>query len=71
MSLRPVKTILQELINDSNRRDSECIVADILPAINTDAVANEDQEKWIREIDFIDSPIYVHDYVGILNNFRG
>ena len=64
---RSVKEILEKIpMRDEDRKKW------ILLAINTDAVANPDQERWIKQ-SMSSSGTFSEflELIGIVNNFRG
>lgn len=77
---RPVKEILRDISLSSSPLLGSEIYHDVVPFINTDAVANPDQESKIREIrwemilkgrhSFLERAVYLGT-LTLLNSFRG
>jgi hypothetical protein len=68
---RPVKEILKRLASGS--KDLGFYIEGLLPAINTDAIANIDQEKWIEKqlCDRHGVGTGYYAFISAINNFRG
>ena len=72
---RPVREILEEIVKEGKRRNKDTLVLEqiLLPWINTDALANAQQEKAIRAIYWFGAwkQEDLHLKIILLNTLRG